>query len=215
MGLQGFIPLFGALYYVKKMERQNNIININCDEPLYEFIEKHQNYKMLKQYLSHCWALELILFYERVSILYLVIAQYQKICTNTNDEEEDAVEHRNKFEFLSEIYEEYESQIGIDETKGNSPKLEDLQLALCRIHKEIYHEFIETGSPNQINISWEMRKKLTAKIQNIDQFQTFHDFLHFFDAEIQEIYRLIQSMYNYEFREYMKSKGGNVENNAV
>ena len=169
---------------------------INFEDPLFIFIEKNENYQMFKDYLLYCWTEEHLLFYQKVSIIYQIISKYN----NDDDDNESSMKYRNKFEHLSSIYTHYQSQIG--DMDASKVQFEDLKLKLFNIYQEICDEFIKTGSVNEINIPFEMRQHLLLSLENeesVNNFQSFDDFLHLFDAAIDEIYRLLCTMYNYQF----------------
>eukprot|EP01084_Bolivina_argentea_P157055 273688_1 len=210
---EGLIPLYVALYYVQTVEGTVNVENvhrrqsraIDYQDTLFIFIDKYENYKLLKEYLSHCWALENILFYQRASIIYQIILKYKNMYSN-GDRKTDVVECRNKFEFLSSIYAQYELRINVN---GDEIKFEDIQIRLYNIQQDIYKEFIATGSVNQVNLPCKIRDTLSVVMvndENVKKFNSYDDFLHLYDDAIINIYQLIQSMYQYKFKEYVTNK---------
>eukprot|EP01084_Bolivina_argentea_P179424 310040_1 len=214
--IQGLIPLYIALYYVKHVEgtvdaeellrKQSRAINV--EDPLFIFIENYENYKLLKEYMSHCWSLENLLFYQKASIMYRIVLKCKNMCAQnaeTSDVYAGKSGYRNKFEFLSLIYAQYESKIsGINEKQL---EFDDIKLNLYNIEQEIFEEFIKPGSPMEINLPFFIKRKLITIFENdekVNQFQSFDDFLHLFDDAIINIYQLITSMYQYKFVEYVK-----------
>ena len=255
--LQGLIPLYGGLYYVQKMdgiqvtteqnkqqsESTNNTDNIiaenECDEdneilndvqqPLTVFMRKYKNYEIFREYLSHCWAVENLLFLQNVIILRQIVLKCKGMVhgkstdldenRNENDSKresgsnEHVIEFDGDFEYLSAIYMKYNKKLGIksknmSNTNGVILSYEELKDKLFKIHQEIYYEFVATDSINQINISFENRASLELLLKNeshCDKFKSFDDFYHLYDGAIVEVFQLILSMYHYKFKKYVQT----------
>eukprot|EP01084_Bolivina_argentea_P216775 368198_1 len=92
--LQALYPLYIALYYIYKEEGtlnkkelkdetdqdagvkivDNNVANLT----LFAFLEKNvENYTAFREFLGYMWALENLLFYERVCIFYEIVLKYR------------------------------------------------------------------------------------------------------------------------------------------
>eukprot|EP01084_Bolivina_argentea_P216778 368203_1 len=92
--IQALYPLYIALYYIYKEEGtlnkkelkdetdqdagvkivDNNVANLT----LFAFLEKNvENYTAFREFLGYMWALENLLFYERVCIFYEIVLKYR------------------------------------------------------------------------------------------------------------------------------------------
>jgi len=116
------------------------------------------------------------------------------------------MKHRNGFTYLTELYAQYEAKIEMNQT---SFTFEDIRPALYKLHEDLFDEFIERGSRNEINISYANRLKLIGCLgdkTHMEDFTSFGDFLHLYDCAILEVYQLMTSMYGFEFRKYCCSR---------
>merc|ERR1712228_942989 len=94
--------------------------------PLDTFLEKEENYKMFREYLSYCWALENLLFMENVYILKDLILR----CNKNETETLDTVQNNNE-----QDNEEDGSYDGVKEK-------------IFEIQQKVYREYIPHGAPN-------------------------------------------------------------------
>eukprot|EP01084_Bolivina_argentea_P015697 29428_1 len=200
---------------------------INYEMGFFEFIKEYKNYKIFCKYLSYSWAIENILFLERVSIIYEIIIKHKNMngiehksitkYTENMNPYQQTVEIQEKFvmqplefEYLKEIYSEYETIISehiIHSNGANKYDLEYLHKPLAIIYKHIYNEFIADLSSNQINISSQTKSHLSYILDgNINKLETVDDFLHLFNDAKEEIGGLLISMYDYKFKEFVKKK---------
>eukprot|EP01084_Bolivina_argentea_P222600 376729_1 len=83
-------------------------IAINIDDPFFVFLERYENYVLYEEFLSYCWAMENLLFYQKICVIYQIILKYSNQCAASSNGEDVP---RNKFEYLSAIYEHYEARI--------------------------------------------------------------------------------------------------------
>eukprot|EP01083_Nonionella_stella_P094328 264598_1 len=119
--LPGLFSVYIPLYYIKKLEGTINrstvsrsVVRINMNDPFFVFIESQQSYDLFKEYLAHCWAVENLLFYEKVSIVYQIVLKY-KMDYGTNEEQQNTEALSagvNKFAYLRSVYDHYEEKIG-------------------------------------------------------------------------------------------------------
>ena len=217
-----------------------------------EYLEDSDNYKIFSKYLAHCFALENILFVERVSVLYQIVLDLKEkngesrnrilslspsgYSSNNNSLNRQrrtptsttattpSPKHnlqRSKFEYSVELYFEFHKKIdrfnekhrknaemmGIIGTVGYYKKI------LWKLHRDIYKEFVKNGSKYEINISSEIRSELVFLFgdnKNMYKFDTFDDFLSVFDNALIQVYEMIFSIYNYQFKKYLKNQNQNV-----
>eukprot|EP01083_Nonionella_stella_P086495 240344_1 len=219
--ITGLVPIIVPLYHIYKMEgtlnasREEKYLNvINTDDPLFVFLEVYDNYVLYEEYLSYCWAVENLLFYQKICILYQVMLKYSSVDVSNSNDSKEVVHrntvHRNRLEYLTAIYEHYEGRIQKHKKPMNTLSFEDLRPIFHRMQNEIYEEFVEDGAMHQINISYTTQKHLAFVLredkENMDKFQTFDDFLHLYDSAIREIFQLLTSMYTYRFKAFVEAK---------
>eukprot|EP01084_Bolivina_argentea_P122519 217094_1 len=216
--IMALIPLYFPLHRIRTMEGGTldphasgffrKPVAIKCDHPLLVFIESKQNYQLFFKYLSYCWATENLLFYQKVSVISHIISTklVHKDTTDDNDVE-PRLHPRNKFEFLTSLYVRYESLI--EGNDGDAVEFDELRCTLHQMQQEIYDEFISDGAHNQINISYDTKQRLVHLLgsnANVNVFQSLNDFLHIFDDAVLEIFKLLSSMYSYQFRAFLRSE---------
>eukprot|EP01084_Bolivina_argentea_P099224 178364_1 len=135
---QGLYPLFIAIYYIYKCENtldhkkwiengHENVIEnkyikqeivevdtrtIDTNVDFFTFLKEPKNYIAFKQYCCHCWAIENLLFIERVSVIYNVILKYKnKINSEDNDKKFIHVLSAVEFIYLTNIYNYYQKHV--------------------------------------------------------------------------------------------------------
>lgn len=224
---------------IKPNEIDETVI-VDLNIPCFAFLELDmKNYKAFASYLSHCFALENLLFCERVSVLYQLCKGYKRMerrggdslrledyksdeteCNQnenngTNNTKTSKRMHRIKFKYSS-LYKEYKQRIktSLKTNDDNDNKklinsFENHKQSLFLISKEIYCEFIETGSEHQINLSFETRsslENLLSNDDNLDKFLNYDDFMNLFNECLAEIYVLMISMYQYKFKSFVDTQ---------
>eukprot|EP01084_Bolivina_argentea_P216773 368196_1 len=215
--IQALYPLYIALYYIYKIdgtlttkdERESEtetetemktVDNNESDLSLFEFLDRNiENYTAFHEYLNYMWALENLLFLERISIFYQIVLKYK----NNNKTGTQIKKHRRiEFKYLQGIYQDYQKQIDNVCKDKNDIEFKDLKLSFFRIGQQIFTEFIDADAVNQINISSAHRQELIFLFQNeesMNKFQSLNDFLKVFDNARFEIQRLLMGVYNYHF----------------
>eukprot|EP01084_Bolivina_argentea_P275401 469670_1 len=161
---QALIPLFIALYYIYKYDSTPDILSENENSPIFVFLEKKENYIVFAKYLNYCWALESLLFVERVSILYQIVLQCKETLSDTMDSQHKKQITRLKFTYLETIYTNYRNLI--DNSCKDKNDLNQYKEALFVICQQICSEFIQANAVNQINISYETRRQLLFLLRN-------------------------------------------------
>ena len=186
-------------YEMKQSESitfDKDLILEEMNVPLSVFLDsEHSTAKhgIFKEYLNFCWAKDTLLFVERVSIVYqILLSNYKSETVAVNSL------YRFKFKYLSSIYAEYEVTFaGI--TNGNFKKrIDDVYSRIC-------HEFIQNGSMKEISLSYDTKHALLLHMN--DKFETlltFEDYLNLFDDALVEMYRVMISVYQYQFAQYIK-----------
>ena len=212
----------------KQDNKKNSVVgslHLDC----LTFLKTEDNYRALATYLGHCFALENLLFLEKVSILYQIIKKYK----TTNDLQRGSMNRpsknletvynhyltnkkmkRCKFEYLNAIYFSFQDKINRLSMKYNKgSNISDIgtfyyyKKALFRVYKVIYDEYIENGSRSQINVSAETREELAAIFLDenaMNRFNTFEDFMYVFDPALIEIYTLVFGIFSYRFKKWAK-----------
>ena len=211
---QGIIPLIFPLYHINKMKKNMEQAmkmmkrNKNPSEnprvyqkPLNTFLEENiTNYQHFLRFLKQCFAEENILFYERACILYHVILSLIK-ANDAKYEENKGKEiiHMNTFKYLKTMHRDFRKEI------GDKTKFEDVKENIYVLYRSIMHEYVEDGSENEINISWETRNELIVLFGDdecVNKFESFDDFLNIFDKAMEEVYQLMFAMYQYRFKQF-------------
>eukprot|EP00485_Elphidium_margaritaceum_P017018 CAMPEP_0202730194 /NCGR_PEP_ID=MMETSP1385-20130828/186517_1 /ASSEMBLY_ACC=CAM_ASM_000861 /TAXON_ID=933848 /ORGANISM="Elphidium margaritaceum" /LENGTH=374 /DNA_ID=CAMNT_0049396467 /DNA_START=455 /DNA_END=1580 /DNA_ORIENTATION=- len=213
--LQGIIPLFGGLYYLRRMNALNEKTSSDIEKPLHEFLLDYNNYAMLMQHLTHCWASETMLFLHKVCVLNHVLVQHQR--DNTNLATLDSVPSESlaedtpaaaanadldtlifdvqqfKFTYLEQVYAHYRRALRVSTN-------------VTHLYREIYDEFVAVGSINEINVSWTVRSAVIAafELQDEEATQTTDGCLHIFDEALEEVYDLIESVYRSGFKQHIR-----------
>merc|ERR1740123_150339 len=103
------------------------------------------------------------------------------------------------FDYLTQLYEEYK----LDDASGDA---EHVKMKIASVQKKLFDEFIPRGCENEINISWENRKQLVKLMEKDQLMDTVESGLHLYDNAMSEAYRLLKSMYGYDFANFLKRK---------
>eukprot|EP01083_Nonionella_stella_P109727 320283_1 len=231
---QGLFPLYFAIYYRQKMDKGADKYTImhadnlevsnqqTMEQRVSQFLmylKEEKNYTAFREYLSFCWALENLQFVENACIIYHVVVQYKNerkvkdtnllsphFCSNAQNDEERVYP---TFGYLSTMYQKYEQKIGCVCTKK---EFGGYKKEMYGIYQEIYDEFIDPkDAPNLINISSETRAALSCLLDrdcsqdNVKKFQSLNDFICLFDDALKEIYMLLTSLYDFQFKNYLKT----------
>ena len=208
-----------------------------------KYLEDGDNYKKFAEYLAYCFALENILFMEKVSILYQIVLDlkekngtsrdrtlslspkyssntskkmYEMKSSSTSSIKQNNKLIRNKFEYSVEIYFEIHKKIDkFNEKYGKNAEMLGTigsigyyKKILYKLYRDIYREFVKIGSKYEINISAEIRNELIYLFddtKNIEKFETFDDFLYIYDKALIQVYAMLFSIYNYQFKQILKN----------
>eukprot|EP01084_Bolivina_argentea_P220700 373987_1 len=231
--LYGTIPLYGALYYIYHLEntldrkvwksKRSHTVNVMKDAPdinnadmlakmddesMFTFLDSDMKaYTAFREYLTHCWSMESLLFVEKVSVVNQIVLQYKSSCDVVADVDVDRF-IRLKFKYHELLYSKYETQISSMESKGaRTNTLEHCKEGLDKIYSDLFSEFIQNGAVNEINISYETRLALSFIMSQSDhheKLQTLDDYLHLFDDALAEIYSLLAALYSFKFKQYIR-----------
>eukprot|EP01084_Bolivina_argentea_P277158 473098_1 len=192
----------------------SNAFNLNV--LLSTFLQKDDNYKLFAAWMTRCFALESLLFCERISIFHEVVKHYQQNTANTQEKKHEEEQpyfiegSRIKFQYKEEMYRKYHDAMRqVDPTICNGDSIDMYKNTLYELCREIFVEFVSVGSDNEVNISYEARANLillfeSDTIGNVDAFSTWDDFLYVFDESLVEILRLLRSMYRHRFKDYLE-----------
>eukprot|EP01084_Bolivina_argentea_P305198 527227_1 len=240
--ISGLVPLYAGLYYIYHFEGSLNyenwknkelpksvdeetrgsIINVVNTGDMLSKIDKlsicvfldsdYKNCKAFKEYLTHCWSLENLLFVERVSIIHQLILKYKLLSNEKQSDDANAQQRiRLKFVYIKSMYAQYQKIINKEinkEEDNKSNDFETLKKSFNKIYVNIFEEFIQNGAINEINISFETRNALSFVLKesvNMGKLVSFNDYLYLFDDAFIEIYQLLSSMYTFQFKKYVQS----------
>eukprot|EP01084_Bolivina_argentea_P261768 442510_1 len=235
------------------------------------FLENYENYKLFAGYLGHCFAIENLLFLERVCIFNVIINELnenQKEIYSSDDEMDmqisneinnnnsmpsgndaailpttnaSANDHATavlpatnpiqlinalslsssasnslrsrsenfkkipklKFEFLTNIYDEYNKIINGNKQDNNVGNFLYCKDGIDKIVNKICNQFVINDAVNMVNIAYNTRIKITELIKDKKYFKNYNNYLHLFDEASAEILQLNTSLYNYRFRSYV------------
>eukprot|EP01083_Nonionella_stella_P253011 871069_1 len=190
------------------------------------FLTDSNNYKAFTEYLSRCFALESLLFCERVIILYHVILKYkdldedyQTIVDYMKSQHHGATKdeiaipmtrlYALKFDYLAGVYEEMEATIqnAMDESGTQAMKYKQGILAIVGL---IYKQFCCADSPMQINVCYEVAHALSALFENKEekeiaaQFDSYEKLCWIFDDALHQTWMMCQDVYAFRFRMYLE-----------
>ena len=116
-----------------------------------------------------------------------------------------------QFEYLKRIHQEINLPSYLNGKAQNLQidiKCDDLMDSLWLLCKSIYSQFIDDKASLQINISSDMRQRLTflMRDENKSKFEHLADFANFYHEVLIEAWQLMESVYCYNFKKYIKSK---------
>eukprot|EP01083_Nonionella_stella_P305338 1064792_1 len=193
---------------------------------LHSFLQDADNYKAFTEYLSRCFALESLLFCERVIILYHVILKYKDLDedyqtivdymkSQHHGEIKDEIAipmtrlYALKFDYLAGVYEEMEATIqnAMDESGTQAMKYKQGILAIVGL---IYKQFCCADSPMQINVCYEVAHALSALFENKEekeiaaQFDSYEKLCWIFDDALHQTWMMCQDVYAFRFRMYLE-----------
>ena len=197
----------------KSKPSSNKRLSVNAELEFFQFLKQYDNYSAFCGYLEQRQGMENILFLQKVSAVCQIILKYKTLymasCTNdTLCNGNDCVTEIIHLKHIREIYGEYDSQIRtlaqFYKNRDNVYDIQNFKSAFTAVYKQIYDEFIGEGCANEINISYETKKKV-RNILCSDSCNSFDDYLHLFDDTNCEIYQLLTSAYDYQFRQYLST----------
>eukprot|EP01084_Bolivina_argentea_P097126 174616_1 len=180
---------------------------------LIEYLCNETNYKIFSEYLALCFSLENLLFIEKVCIFRWIVKslKYKQEIDELEKDENQTI-YALRFEFLGEIYGEYNNIINNTlktEEKHNINSFESVREGLLVICNDIYNSFGSDSSPNQINISFETHHQLENIFKtndNMSNVESYDDFLALFDQSTEEIWLLLTGIYSFRFGQYLRNK---------
>ena len=198
-------------------------LNLNLlDMPLYLFVDDEDNHRVFSAYLRHCFAIENLLFIERVSIFKeLILAATQtadSVMPTINEQEEESLSvmeltiasiqpkiaiPRMKLLFLTSLYAEMQALVGFDgcgESDGAGGDFEHHRVGLHAAATMICDSFVQQQSKTEVNLPFGTRSTIMRRISNVDNFKDYDDYAKLFDEAFVEIFRLIMSIYTYRFK---------------
>ena len=194
----------------------------SISKPLVDFLKTKQNYEYFADYLALCFAVENLLFVQRVVILYHFTqdlkmggiqidgVSLKESKTEETDKKEIYLQrvYKLKFEYLEQLHKELDLLLENSVKSTENITFEDVKDCLWLLCKNIYFQFIESNAPNQVNISFDNQRKLQYVLRdnNKDKFESFDDFLYLYHDAMAETWRLMESCYSFNFKSYLRSQ---------
>eukprot|EP01084_Bolivina_argentea_P162352 282563_1 len=166
-----------------------------------DFLTTKQDYDIFAHFLSSCFCLENLLFFQKVCILRWKVMELIEYDSEQNKQMNEI--YSIKFTFLDKIYTEYNNIIN----KYDQQDEKQVRNAIWSICFDIYNEFIQDEAINQVNIPYNARIKLDRIFktnENMNKYESYHQFVSIFDKSVSEIWRLLSGMYGFKFVQYLQ-----------